>query len=245
MTFLLEWDFSVVAELCPQIPSLLSEKKKVSAAFNSLGPLGSLVQVSAMLRPGSQKTNPPQLPSCVHNHPGHCSGWQSVALLGHKAHLHLKDNPCRPAPANGAQLSQKIPPCWREARKRPWQPFKGRSLSISLKSNYLQKEMWAPRPLLCWFCRVTERSTHCCFCHCLTEQPALLLYMTDRNTERFPQCRWLILKSKSDIWKLILLHVLGPSYVCGSCRHPMGRIKSMQYHRGKMFVKLFSYFTVK
>ena len=31
MTFLLEWDFSIVAELCPQIPSLLWEKKKVSA----------------------------------------------------------------------------------------------------------------------------------------------------------------------------------------------------------------------
>lgn len=228
MTFLLEWDFSVEAELCPQIPSLPSEKKKVSAAFNSLGPLGSLVQVSAMLRPCSQKTNPPQLSSCVHNHPGLFWGWQSAALLGHNAHLHLKDNPCSPDPANGAQLSQKLPPCWREAKKCPWQPFKGWNLSISLKSNYLQREMWAPRPRLCPFCGVTERSTHCCFCCCLTEQPALLLYMTGRNTERFPQGRCLILKSKSDIWKLTLLHVLGPSYVCGSRRHPMGRIKSMQ-----------------
>lgn len=82
MTFLLEWDFSIVAELCPQIPSLLWEKKKVSAAFNSLGPLGSLVRVSATLRPGGQETNPHRFLRVCVTAPGSVQDGNALPCLG-------------------------------------------------------------------------------------------------------------------------------------------------------------------
>lgn len=139
MTFLLEWGFSIVAELCPQIPSLLSQKKMMSA-LNSLGPLGWLVEVSARLRPGGQKTSPPHLPSCAHIHRGLCSGWQNLAEFGCDACPHAS---LRIVPADLLQLTalgslaKKFQLCLREGWKGPWQPLKEVKLCIPLTSGQL------------------------------------------------------------------------------------------------------------
>lgn len=94
MTFLLEWDFSIVAEPCPLIPSLLWEKE----LYLCLTPwdlwIDSLKPIECKTEAAHWKSSSSHLPVCALLIYGFCLGWGSLAVSRcDDAHCGLWDKP--------------------------------------------------------------------------------------------------------------------------------------------------------
>lgn len=93
MTFLLEWDFSIVAEPCPQNPSLLWEKE----LYLCLTPwdlwIDLLKPIKCKTEAAHWKSSWPHLPLCALLSHRLCLGWGSLAVPRCDAHRSPREKP--------------------------------------------------------------------------------------------------------------------------------------------------------
>lgn len=141
MTFLLGWDFSIVAEPCPLLPSLLREKE----LYLRLAPWDWLISWSP-LSPGQslagRESSWPHLPLYQPRglsrmvRPCHAQAWCPPAPLEQALcpTAGAGPAPAKGAPSTGTKILQ---PCSREARRGLWQPFKGLNNCTPLLTNWL------------------------------------------------------------------------------------------------------------
>lgn len=94
MTFWLEWDFSILAEPCPQIPSLLWEKELYLHLTPRTSGLIGWSLFSAGQRLADQNSSSPHLPLYACNSCRLRSWWCSLGALRRNAHRHGGQAPC-------------------------------------------------------------------------------------------------------------------------------------------------------